>query len=401
MITSFGGRRVESITRKKAKANVQYVRPAVACVSFIAFFSIFAIPMGLSNMLNTIMNTAYRLLMDTAFYIMAIAVVAGAVSNFFSEFGIIGLMNKMLSPLMQPLFGMPGAAALCILTTYASDNPAVLTLAADKEFRRHFKEYQIPALTNLGTSFGMGLIVTAFVLGMGKIAGKQVVTAAICGNLGATIGGIVSTRMMLSFTKKRLSEKTAVPVSIQKTEAAESAHDDNSNQSVALQVMNSLVEGGKKGVEIGLMIVPGVLIVCTAVMMLTKGPSEAGTYTGAAFEGIGLIPWIAQKIDFILKPMFGFSSTACLAVPITALGSAGAAIGAIPELMQSGLANCGDLAVFTAICMCWSGYLCTHVAMMNALDYPQYTSKAILAHTVGGVAAGIAAHWLFILLSSL
>ena len=360
---------------------------------------IFSIPMGLGNMLNTMMNTAYRLLMDTAFYIMAIAVLAGAVSNFFSEFGIIEMMNKMLSPLMKPLFGMPGAAALCILTTYASDNPAVLTLATDNEFRRHFQEYQIPALTNLGTSFGMGLIVTAFVLGLGGVAGKQVVAAAICGNLGAIVGGIISTRMMLSFTKKHLRLNDLPPAISQEKPAQK--REDHASESTALRVMNSLMDGGKKGVEIGLLIIPGILIVCTFVMMLTKGPSESGVYTGAAFEGIGLIPWFAQKIDFILKPMFGFSSTACLAIPITALGSAGAAIGAIPELLQSGLADCGDLAVFTAICMCWSGYLCTHVAMMKALNYPQYTSKAVLSHTIGGIAAGIAAHWLFVLVSTL
>ena len=36
------------------------------------------IKMGVANMLNTLMNTAYQLLLDTVFYIMAIAVLAGA-----------------------------------------------------------------------------------------------------------------------------------------------------------------------------------------------------------------------------------------------------------------------------------------------------------------------------------
>ena len=43
---------------------------------FLGIFVIFVIPMGLSNALNTMMNTAYQLLVDTALYIMAIAVLA-------------------------------------------------------------------------------------------------------------------------------------------------------------------------------------------------------------------------------------------------------------------------------------------------------------------------------------
>ena len=134
--------------------------------------------MGLVNTRNTLMNTAYHLLIDTSLYIMAIAVLAGAISALFTEFGVIDLLNRLLSPLMRPLFGMPGAAALGVVTTYLSDNPAILTLADDKGFRRYFKAYQIPALTNIGTSFGMGLIVTTFVLGLGGVVGTQVGLAA-------------------------------------------------------------------------------------------------------------------------------------------------------------------------------------------------------------------------------
>lgn len=145
---------------------------------FLLIFSLFVRPMGLANTLNTLMNMAYHLLIDTSLYIMAIAVLAGAISALFTEFGVIDLLNRLLSPLMRPLFGMPGAAALGVVTTYLSDNPAILTLADDKGFRRYFKAYQIPALTNIGTSFGMGLIVTTFVLGLGGVVGTQVGLAA-------------------------------------------------------------------------------------------------------------------------------------------------------------------------------------------------------------------------------
>ena len=58
-----------------------------------------------------------------------------------------------------------------------------------------------------------------------------------------------------------------------------------------------------------------------------------------------------------------------------------------------------DISVFTAICMCWSGFLSTHVSMMDALKCNRFTGKAILCHTIGGLCAGIAAHWLFMLIS--
>ena len=60
-----------------------------------------------------------------------------------------------------------------------------------------FKKYQVPALCNLGTAFGMGLIVTMFMMGQG--AGY--IKAAIIGNIGAIIGSIVSVRLMLRQTK--------------------------------------------------------------------------------------------------------------------------------------------------------------------------------------------------------
>ena len=159
--------------------------------------------------------------------------------------------------------------------------------------------------------------------------------------------------------------------------------------------MNALLEGGHSGVGMGMAIIPGVLIICTFVLMLTNGPSASGIYTGAAYEGVGILPIIGEKLNFLLQPLFGFSSPEAIAVPITSLGAAGAAIGLIPNLVSEGLANANDIAVFTAMCMCWSGYLSTHTAMMDSLKCRVLTGKAIFAHTVGGICAGIVANWIF------
>ena len=95
----------------------------------------------------------------------------------------------------------------------------------------------------------------------------------------------------------------------------------------------ALTEGGASGVKMGVEIIPGVLLICTFVLLLTKGPGEAAVHTGAAYEGVAVLPWLGQKLSFILKPLFGFTSAEGIAVPITALGAAGAAIGWCPAFL--------------------------------------------------------------------
>ncbi len=364
---------------------------------FAVIFTALGSKMGAVNMLNTMMNTAYSLLMDTVLYIMAIAVVAGALAGLLTEFGVIAAVNKILSPLMKPLYGLPGASIVGVLTTYLSDNPAILTLADDKNFRRYFKEYQLPALTNIGTAFGMGLIITAFMAGIKNPMGGNFVGAALIGNLGAIVGSIVSVRLMLLKTKKLFNtEENACSdgeiggISLNERVVR--------SGSVGSRFIEAMLEGGKSGVSTGFAIIPGVLVICTFIMMLTNGASVDGTFTGEAYEGIGFLPWIADKINFILSPLFGFSAAEDIAVPITALGAAGAAIGLVPGLVANGMATSNDIAVFTAMCMCWSGYLSTHVAMMDSLHYRELTGHAIISHTIGGLCAGVAAHLICMLI---
>ena len=103
----------------------------------------------------------------------------------------------------------------------------------------------------------------------------------------------------------------------------------------------------------------------------------------------------------VLKPLFGFTSPEAIAVPLTALGSAGAAISIIPDMVQSGLLTPGNVAVITSMCMFWSGYLSTHVSMMDTLNFRELTGWSILFHTIGGIAAGILSNLLYGLVSLL
>ena len=368
--------------------------------AFLGFFVLLGREMGVANMFNTMMNTAYALLLDTVFYIMAIAVLAGAISALFSEFGVISLLNKLLSGVIETLYGLPGASAVGVFTTYLSDNPAILTLASDNNFRRFFKKYQLPALTNIGTSFGMGLIITTFLAGLKSPRGEGFGLAVLVGNLGAVIGSIVSTRLMLRYTAKLFGKEA--PCELEGDEESIDIHNYRKVRrgSGGLRFMDALLEGGRTGVEMGMSIIPGVLIICTLVLMLTNS-APAGGYTGAAYEGVGFLPMVANKLEFILMPLFGFSCPEAISVPITALGAAGAAIGIAENLVVAGLSGAHDIAVFTAMCMCWSGYLSTHVAMMDSLKCSYLTGMAIVCHTIGGLVAGVAANWGFTLLMML
>ncbi len=360
-------------------------------IIFIGFFWFLAYRMTLPHMLNTFMQTAYHLLLETVFYIMAICVLMGAIGKLLTEFGVVRLMENILRPLMKPLYNLPGVAALGGILTFLSDNPAIISLAQDKNFSQYFKKYQLVSLTNFGTAFGMGLMVLAFMTGLGYGKG------ALVGIVGAILGSIISTRLMQRFTLKSYPE---LDCPVAEYSGDEQQISFKTEGSIFQRFLNSLLDGGKDGVSIGFAIIPGVLCISTLVMMLTFGPDSAThAYTGAAYEGVPVITWLADKINLVFLWLFGFESGALVSFPITALGAVGAALGLVPRFITEGIINNNAIAVFTAMGMCWSGYLSTHTAMLDSLGYRNLIGKAIGAHTIGGLCAGIAAHWLWVLLS--
>ena len=380
----------------KKNLNLKKFEPLIFFVVFFIIFGALGSKMGVPNMLNTLMNTSYSLLIETVFYIMGITVLSGALGKILVEFGVVGILEKILRPLMKPLWNLPGVAALGGVLTFLSDNPAIITLANDKNFSKYFKKYQLISITNFGTAFGMGLVVIVF------MAGRGFATAALVGLAGAFIGSIISTRLVQRLILKARPDFTDPVIGEVIAENGEEKVEEvaNNDEGLFLRILNSLLDGGKSGVELGLAIIPGVLIISTFVMMFTFGPGDNG-YTGAAYEGIGLLPALAEKIDFVFEWLFGFTSPELVAFPMTALGAVGAALGLVPTFQENGLIDGNAIAVFTAMGMCWSGYLSTHTAMLDSLGYRELTSKAIIAHTVGGLCAGIIAHWMFVLVNLL
>lgn len=374
----------------KEKGFKKYLGGIFCLVIVVGIFGGIGSVMGVPNMLNTIMKTAHDLLLNTVFYLMAICVITGALGSIFVEFGVVNLLERILRPLMKPLFNLPGVASLGAVMTFLSDNPAIISLAKDKRFSSYFKKFQFISLTNFGTAFGMGLLVIVFMISQGYFVEPFI------GLLGAFIGCICSTRLMQRFILKQYPEfKDEFAAVLSEEEMKEK--EEVKETSMFTRILNSLLDGGKTGVDVGLSIIPGVLIISTFVMILTFGAGDNGVYDGAAYEGIEFLPLLFGKINFLFDWLFGFEHPALMAFPITSLGAVGAALSLVPEFSAQGIVNGNAIAVFTAIGMCWSGYLSTHTAMLDALGYRKLTSKAILAHTVGGLVAAIAAHWIFVL----
>ena len=377
-------------TRRQTTRSI--VEALVFLAVFILVFGILGHYMGGKNLLGTIMHTAHDLLLNTVFYLMGITVLTGALSKLMSEFGVVYLLEKILRPLMKPLFNLPGVAALGGVMTFLSDNPAIIALGKDRTFSSYFKKYQLVSLTNFGTAFGMGMVVMLTMISFGHTG------ATFIGLFGAICGSVISTRLMQRFTLKSYPEMEA-PVLAESPVEEESKDDETKENSVFMRFLNALLDGGKNGVDLGLQIIPGVLIITTFVILITFGPNaETGLYDGGVGQGVPVLPWLAQKIHWVFEWLFGFVDMRLIAFPMTALGAVGAALGLLPTFDAAGFLDGNAIAVCTAIGMCWSGFLSTHTAMLDSLGYRKLISKAIGAHTIAGLCAGILAHFAYILI---
>lgn len=378
---------------KTKTGGKSYLRGIVCLMWIFVIFGAIAFKMGVAPMMKTMMATAHDLLLNTCFFLMAVCVLTGALGRILVEFGVVAMLQKLLHPVMKPLFNLPGVASLGGVMTFLSDNPAIITLSKDKEFARYFKKYQFISLTNFGTAFGMGLLVIIYMVSLGYMV------EPLIGFVGAIIGCVVSTRCMQRFILRShpdyrdLEAIDEVYDEIKKTEK----EGKNKDETLFTRILNAVLDGGKGGVEVGLAIIPGVLVISTLVMMLTFGAGPDG-YDGSAYQGIELLPTLVGKINVVFEWLFGFHDPHLIGFPITALGAVGAALGLLPKFMAEGWVDGNAICVFTAIGMCWSGYLSTHTAMLDSMGYRNLTSKAILAHTIGGLVAAVVAHLLAMLI---
>ncbi len=377
---------------KTKKLNRSLIEAVVFLLLLVLFSWALGSRMGSENLIKTIMNTAHDLLLNTVFFLMGITVITGALSKLFVEFGVVNMLERILRPLMKPLYNLPGVAALGGVMTFLSDNPAIIALSKDKTFSAYFKKYQLYSLTNFGTAFGMGFVVIITMMSYGHTSG------ALVGFVGAVCGSIISTRLMQRSLLKSWPELNSPMVADAPQDLEVPAGEETHKDGIFMRFLNAILDGGKNGVELGLQIIPGVLIITTLVILLTFGPGPEG-YTGASSQGVPVLPWLAGKVHWLFEWLFGFNSMELIAFPMTALGAVGAALGLLPTFDAAGILDGNAVAVCTAIGMCWSGFLSTHTAMFDSLGFRKGISKALGAHTVAGLCAGVIAHFLYLLVS--
>ncbi len=377
---------------KTKKLNRSLIEAVVFLLLLVLFSWALGSRMGSENLIKTIMNTAHDLLLNTVFFLMGITVITGALSKLFVEFGVVSLLERILRPLMKPLYNLPGVAALGGVMTFLSDNPAIIALSKDKTFSAYFKKYQLYSLTNFGTAFGMGFVVIITMMSYGHTSG------ALVGFVGAVCGSIISTRLMQRSLLKSWPELNSPMVADAPQDLEVPDGEETHKDGIFMRFLNAILDGGKNGVELGMQIIPGVLIITTLVILLTFGPGPEG-YTGASSQGVPVLPWLAGKVHWLFEWLFGFNSMELIAFPMTALGAVGAALGLLPTFDAAGILDGNAVAVCTAIGMCWSGFLSTHTAMFDSLGFRKGISKALGAHTVAGLCAGVIAHFLYLLVS--
>ena len=384
--------------KRRVKASGFLRSRRVEALVFLAVLSVFfgslGWRMGAANLLNSIMATAFDLLTNTVFFIMSITVLSGALAKLFIEFGVLRLVEYVLRPLMRPLYNLPGVAALASVMTFLSDTPAIMSIAHDKNFRSYFTDRELASLPNFGTAFGMGLIVVTYMTSLGYFS------AAMLGIAGAALGGVVATRLM-----QRLCRSEFPTLSDEQRRQREASADEGqiafrSEGSFFERFLNSILEGGKSGVDLGLAIIPGVLIISTLVILITFGPKDPAVgYQGLAGEGVPVLPWVVGNMGFLFRWLFGFEHAELIAFPVTSLGSVGAALSLFPEFLKSGFIGGNEVAVCTGMGMCWSGFLSTYTAMYDALGMRRCLGRAIVSQVIGGVCAGAIAHFLWLLVS--
>lgn len=365
------------------------VETFVTLVIVIGLFTYMGHVMGIDKVFSVMMKTAHDVFLNTSLYITGVATLAGAFSYILSEFGVIALINKLLAPVMRPLFGLPGASALGAITCYTSDNPGILALVSDEGYNKYFTKAERLVHVNFGTVFGMGLIVTAYMLSLGK----EYFLAVLVGNVGAILGGILSIRLMLNYGKKVYHEDKNFRINNEKDYMSRRVIRSGS----ALErFLKSMLDGANSGFKLGISACAGTMLVCTFVMMLTFGPAgKSGEYLGQAYEGVALLPKIGSLFMPVAKILWGFDNAELLAYPFTAFGAVGSAMGLTSGFISKGLADANTVATFTGMGICLSGFLSTHVGMLDSLDQGIHSTKAIIYHLLGGLFAGVISNYLF------
>lgn len=386
------------VLRRRTIQNVMF------CILATILLGILGGRMGWSNMLSTMTSTGYSLMVNVVLSLLAVVVISGAWAALMQEFGIIYALEKTLGRVVGWIYGLPGKSLFGALLSFLSDTPVVAGLATDPKFVAPFRRYQVAGFIHMATSFGMGLVLMVFMMGIDypEEYGVQLTTCATIGILASFAASAVTTRLQNWWLLKS-DPSLANPMlqnmpepTLEEVHERSASHIQKYKQSFFSRVLDSIIDGGKSGFSLGLAIAPSIMVVSTLVFMVTYGPGPDG-YDGGAGQGVPLLPWVAGKADFIFKWLFGFEHAELLSFPITALASVGASIGQLPQYISAGLLDPNAACVLSAMGIAWSGFLTVYSSIMDSAGLRAQTGMCMAIHFLSGLLSGIAAHWLFYL----
>ena len=164
---------------------MKYIPRGIPClIVTVCLFGYLSLVMGFTNMLNTIMRTAHDLLLNTVFYLMAMCVLTGALSRIFSVFGVVDLLQKMLKPVLRPLFNLPGVSSAGALMTFLSDKPVIISVAKNPLFARYFKRYQHIIDPRTGWPSDSGIVSATVIADSSLQADMLATTTCLAGSEG-------------------------------------------------------------------------------------------------------------------------------------------------------------------------------------------------------------------------
>ena len=72
-------------------------------------------------------------------------------------------------------------------------------------------------------------------------------------------------------------------------------------------------------------------------------------------------------------------------------------MGMAKGLLEKGLMNAHDIAVFSAMGICWAGFLSVQVGQMDAIGARKLIGKSMLVHFIGGLIAGVLANYMYVI----
>ena len=196
------------------------------------------------------MHTAHDLLLNTVFYLMGICVVTGAIGRLFVEFGVVKLLENILRPLMRPLFNLPGVAALGATMTFLERQPRHHLPLAGPPFLPLFQEIPIHLADQLRNRFrdgaaGHGVHGRA---GLLHRAGHRPFRRLL------RLHRVDSPHAV--FRHQGLPSFAVEDAVVNRAGKLEEEEEKVETKSVFIRTLNSLLDGGRTGVDVGIAIIP-------------------------------------------------------------------------------------------------------------------------------------------------